>query len=148
MEQQRDQLEASMQSMQEQFSEQLQRLEQHHQADSAEAKIRYGTELDQWKKAAQDRQVTNTTQAEASIQNMQLLQTKVDQLETDLNTKKDLLLDKEKEGRRMQELHLKQLRNMEKQVNNRKDASNNLGQTIQSLEVRYTNNYTVINLQT
>jgi hypothetical protein len=60
----------------------------------------------------------------------------LDSMKKELYKVKELLADKEKEDRRLQEAHLKQLRDMEKEVFKKEDVSTHLEKTIRDLEVR------------
>jgi hypothetical protein len=137
-EQQRQQMmEIQIQQMQQQFSEQLQRLEENHQSEILNSNKQFDSTVQHWQKEVHDRESLITTQSKQSDQQYIKLKEQFDGIQKQLKTKVELLIDKEKEDRRIQELHLKQLRDMEKQVNRREDTSNNLGQTVQNLEVSF-----------
>jgi hypothetical protein len=122
--------------LQQQFTDQLQRLEENNQAEQAARQAEYKQALENLQKQLQEREQqlqqlslqSNRQQGEVSKQ--------IDSLQRELRKAKELLADKEREDRRLQEAHLKQLRDMEKQLFKGEDTSKDLHNTIRELEVR------------
>lgn len=119
-----------------QFSEQLVRLEEHHRAELAEmrAELERGAAAAQHAVQERDRllhqhRTERDRQADGAARQLEAAQ-------RDLAKARELLVDREREGRRLQEAHLKQLRDMEKQMNSREDTSHGLEKSLQDLEVR------------
>ncbi len=133
---QRQEMEGRMQQLQEQFSEQLQRLEAHHRQETEVTNAQFETSLAHWEQEVQDRENLLASQTQTFDSNQQKAQKKIEKLSSQLNQARELLGDKEKEDRRLQEKHLQQLRDMEKQCFKKEDTSNSLEQDIQKLQVR------------
>jgi len=127
-------MEGRMQGLQQQFSEQLQRLENHHRHETENFNARLEASTAHWQQQVRDRDILLKSQSQTAESNKKQSQTMLTKLSSDLNQARELLTDKEKEDRNLQEAHLQQLRQMEKQCNRKEDTSNNLGQEIQNLE--------------
>ena len=138
LDQQRQQTEGRMQQLQHQFSEQLQRLEEHHRQETETTNAQHEASLAHWQQQLQDREVLMESQSQKAESDEMNSQQMLSKVSSELIQARELIADKVKEERKMQETHLNQLRGMEKQCNKKEDASNDRGQRIENLEVSTT----------
>jgi hypothetical protein len=133
-----DDMESSIrQQMQQQFTDQLQRLEENHQAEQAARQAEFEQTLADLRQQLRDKeeQLQEQSMNWNSIQEGSSKETAT--LQNELYKAKELLADKEREDRRLQEAHLKQLRDMEKEVFKKDDMASGLKKTIKELEVSW-----------
>lgn len=123
-----------MQQFQRQFSEQLQRLEEHHRQETETTNAQHEASLAHWQQQLRDREILMTSQSQKAESDEMKSQQMLSKVSSELIQARELIADKVKEERKMQETHLNQLRKMEKQCNKKEDASNDRGQRIENLE--------------
>ena len=136
LKQQRQQMEGRMQQLQEQFSNQLQRLEEHHKNETETTNAQHETSLVHWQQQVRDREMVLESQSQAAKANDTKSKAMVQKLSSDLKQAREFIADKKVEDLKLQEAHLQQLRDMEKQCFKKEDASNSLEQEMKNLEVR------------
>jgi chromosome segregation ATPase len=134
LEEQRRDMQDKMQQLQQKFSQQLQRLEDHHRQETETSNFQHEAALAHWQQQVKDQEILLESQTKSAESDEQKSQEAIDKLTSQLNQARELLADKEKEDRKLQEAHLQQLRAMEKQVFKKDDASNNLEQEIKNLQ--------------
>ena len=125
-----------MQELQQQFSEQLHRLEVHHRQETEASNAQNEASLAHWQQQVRDRDIALENQSNTLDSDQQKSRKTIEKLSSQLNQARELIADKEKEDRRLQEAHLQQLRQMEKQCFKKEDASNSLEQDLQAIQVR------------
>jgi len=117
-----------------QFSEQLKRLEENHAAEKQATQVRYEQEMQGLKQElvqAQQGLRQEKVDAKRAKEGQSL---KLDALKRELTGTQELLQDKEKEFKRLQQQHLKQLRDMEKQMVKAEDNSQGNVEKVRSME--------------
>ena len=135
LEEQRQLAETQMQQLQNQFSDQLQRLEEHHRQETEHSANQQKAAVSRWQQQVRDREMLLEAQSQQAESKEADSQAMIENLSKQLKQSRELIKDKEKADRRLQELHLKQLRDMEKQCFKKDDASNSLVEDIQKLTV-------------
>ncbi len=126
-----------MQQLQQQFTDQLQRLEENYQVEQTARQEEYEKTLATLRHQLQQKEDQRAQEFQNREQRVEGSVKQVESLQRELRKVKELLGDKEKEDRRLQEAHLNQLRGMEKELFKKEDVINSLQKTIRELEVRF-----------
>eukprot|EP00535_Pseudo-nitzschia_heimii_P013147 CAMPEP_0197197494 /NCGR_PEP_ID=MMETSP1423-20130617/32897_1 /TAXON_ID=476441 /ORGANISM="Pseudo-nitzschia heimii, Strain UNC1101" /LENGTH=1093 /DNA_ID=CAMNT_0042651317 /DNA_START=69 /DNA_END=3350 /DNA_ORIENTATION=+ len=134
LEEQRQVADARMRQLQDQFSEQFQRLEEHNRHETKQAATQREAAVANWQQQVRDREMLLEAQSQQAESKEADSQATIENLSKQLKQARELIKDKEKEDRRLQEAHLQQLRNMEKQCFKKEDASTSLTKEIQDLK--------------
>ncbi|KAL3907460.1 MAG: hypothetical protein SGILL_008867 [Bacillariaceae sp.] len=125
---------AVRQEMQQQFANQIQRLEENHQAEQAARQAEYEQAMANFQQQLQDKEQALERQTHSLNEMMNGSSAETATLQRELHQAKELLADKHQEDRRLQEAHLHQLREMEKEVFKKDDVAKSLKMNIKELE--------------
>ena len=92
-----------MQELQLQFSQQLERLEDHHRHETETFQAQQEASLAHWQQQVKDREMLLDSQSQTAESNERKAQASIDKLSSQLNQARELLADKDVERRELLE---------------------------------------------